>query len=178
MNVPNLGVYKIEKDAPDLIVATRDSACFDIPIYVKEDIPCIAYNSLNQKDSLPGKEIFTPTGESAAIDIPPLWRVCLRTGIILDIPRGYSVRIYSRSSTPLKRGLILANSVGIIDSDYVDELMLIFLNVSNTMVRVEHGDRLAQGEMVEIHEQYFIHPRSIRPTQKTDRNGGMGYTGK
>jgi dUTP pyrophosphatase len=175
----NLGIYKLAEDAPMPTIATRDSACFDLSIFIKRSARYKAYNLNNHEDVLTGKfgrkENLNAT---AFLDIPPLWRVCIPTGIILDIPRGHSVRVYSRSSTPLKRGLMLANAVGIIDSDYVDELMLIFVNISNSVVRVENGDRLAQGEMVQTPEHYFIHPRSIRPTQKTDRNGGMGSTGK
>ena len=184
MDRPNLGVYKLADDVPDLKVATRDSVCFDIPIYIKSGGSCKAYNGYNKEKSLSGLWDHSIIGNfeqltlSPYIEIPPLWRGCLRTGIILDIPRGYSVRIYTRSSTPLKRGLMLANSVGIIDSDYVDELLLMFVNISNTMVRVEHGDRLAQGELLETPDEYFIHTRSIKPTQKTDRNGGFGSTGK
>jgi dUTPase len=50
-------------------------------------------------------------------------------------------------------------------------------NISNTTVRVDHGDRLAQGEMVE-NFCYNIMKMNIKPTRKTDRDGGMGSTGK
>ena len=98
----------------------------------------------------------------------------LPTGIIFDIPEGYSVRLYPRSSTCLKYGLVLANNTGIIDADYVEENFMIFRALKP--VRIEVGTRLAQFEMVKL-----IRPDcniiTEKPKQKTDRKGGYGSTG-
>jgi dUTP pyrophosphatase len=72
----------------------------------------------------------------------------VRTGLVIHVPEGYFLAIIARSSTPVKRGLILANSVGVIDSDYcgpTDEIKIQLLNVTETAVAVRSGDRLAQG---------------------------------
>jgi dUTP pyrophosphatase len=72
----------------------------------------------------------------------------VRTGLVIHVPDGYFLAIIARSSTPVKRGLILANSVGVIDSDYcgpTDEIKIQLLNVTDTAVAVRSGDRLAQG---------------------------------
>jgi dUTP pyrophosphatase len=72
----------------------------------------------------------------------------VRTGLVIHVPDGYFLAIIARSSTPVKRGLILANSVGVIDSDYcgpTDEIKIQLLNVTETPVAVRSGDRLAQG---------------------------------
>ena len=72
----------------------------------------------------------------------------VRTGLVVKTPKGHFLALIARSSTPLKRGLILANSVGVIDPDYcgaTDEVKLQFLNVTSEPVRIAKGDRLAQG---------------------------------
>ena len=42
----------------------------------------------------------------------------VRTGLVMEVPAGHFLGIFARSSTPLKRGLIVANGVGVVDSDY------------------------------------------------------------
>jgi dUTP pyrophosphatase len=72
----------------------------------------------------------------------------VRTGLVIEVPSGYFLGIFARSSTPLKRGLLVANGVGVIDPDYSgpnDEIMIQVLNISDREVRIARGDRLAQG---------------------------------
>ena len=84
--------------------------------------------------------------------------------------------MFIRSSVATKKGLALVNSVGIIDSDYVDETHIIVHNMSDTIVIVNHGDRLAQCKLSKI-EQTVLTQRKTAPKQKTDRKGGIGSTG-
>ena len=67
--------------------------------------------------------------------------------------------MFIRSSVATKKGLALVNSVGIIDSDYVDETHIIVHNMSDTIVIVNHGDRLAQCKLSKI-EQTVLTGRS------------------
>jgi dUTP pyrophosphatase len=98
------------------------------------------------------------------------------TGLILDIPKGYSVRIHPRSGLAYKKGITLLNCEGIIDSDYTDELKVILHNTSNVDFVINKGDRIAQGELVKSLD-YTIDECYTKPTQKTDRVGGFGSTG-
>lgn len=98
------------------------------------------------------------------------------TGLILDIPKNYCVKIYPRSGLSSKKGLNLINCVGIIDSDYVEELMIPVYNNSQERVRIYSGDRIAQGELVVQHQAEFSY-LTERPKRKSDRNGGFGSTG-
>jgi dUTP pyrophosphatase len=92
------------------------------------------------------------------------------TGLVIGVPDGYFLGIFARSSTPLKRGLMVANGVGIIDADYcgpADEIKIQMLNVTDQPVKVSRGDRLAQGvEWEEVTEM-------VAPTR-----GGFGSTGQ
>jgi dUTP pyrophosphatase len=70
------------------------------------------------------------------------------TGLVIEVPRGMFLAVFARSSTPLKRGLMVANGVGVVDSDYcgpTDEIRVPVINVTNRPVRLVAGDRIAQG---------------------------------
>lgn len=100
----------------------------------------------------------------------------ISTGLILDIPKGYSVRIHARSGLAYKSGVTLLNCEGIIDSDYTDELKILLYNTSNVNFNIHHGDRIAQGELVKSLD-YTLEECYTPPQQKTDRVGGFGSTG-
>ena len=68
----------------------------------------------------------------------------VRTGLAFDIPQGYHISIYLRSSTGLYTKLRLANQIGIIDSDYRGEVHLIVENLGRTPIRIAKGARIAQ----------------------------------
>ena len=68
----------------------------------------------------------------------------VRTGLAFDIPQGYHISIYLRSSTGLYTKLRLANQTGIIDSDYRGEIQLIVENLGRTPIRIAKGARIAQ----------------------------------
>ncbi|MFN8060669.1 MAG: dUTP diphosphatase [Vicinamibacterales bacterium] len=70
------------------------------------------------------------------------------TGLVVEVPPGYFLAIVARSSLPIKKQLIVANGVGVVDSDYrgpADEVKVEVLNVSGAPVTVARGERLAQG---------------------------------
>jgi dUTP pyrophosphatase len=84
--------------------------------------------------------------------------------------------IVPRSSTGFKTPLRLANSVGIIDSDYRGELGLIFTNTNKESFQIKKGDRLAQGFLSPI---INIEIQEAQELSQTDRgSGGIGSTGK
>jgi dUTP pyrophosphatase len=100
----------------------------------------------------------------------------VRTGLVIEVPTGYFLAILARSSTPLKRGLMVANGVGVIDPDYAgptDEIMIQVLNVSAAEVAVTRGDRLAQGILLPANRVSWEEVDQIRPNAR----GGFGATG-
>jgi dUTP pyrophosphatase len=73
--------------------------------------------------------------------------------VIVRIPQGYMLILTLRSSTPLRKGLLIPNGVGIIDQDYGgegDELKVQVLNFREEAVTVKRGERIAQGIFVPI----------------------------
>lgn len=70
---------------------------------------------------------------------------------VIKLPASYTILIFVRSSTPIKKGLILANSVGILDSFYCgdkDELVAEFLNITSKDVEIKRGEILVQGMLI------------------------------
>ena len=129
--------------------------------------------------ALPARETQGSAGfdlaASADMTVAPQQIVLVPTGLIMRVPDGYFLGIFARSSTPLKRGLVVPNGVGIIDSDYSgpdDEIKIQVYNITSEPVHVKKGDRIAQGIFLK-----FAAPEweEGEPTDKT--RGGFGSTG-
>lgn len=170
----NLQIYKMFSDVPDVKYATKNSACFDISAYFHYQNSFKTFSKDNKEITLLG--IQDETGR-AYVELPSEWRMLIPTGIILDISEQHCVKIYPRSGLSTKKGLNLINCVGIIDSDYVEQLLIPVYNNSQERVRIYCGDRIAQGELV-YQPQASISYINERPNCKSDRNGGFGSTGK
>ena len=100
----------------------------------------------------------------------------VRTGLIFEIPQGYHVKIYSRSGMA-KRGILLPNAPGIVDSDYRGEItvMLYGLFVKGHEI-FQIGHRIAQAELVKGTPVSF---KVVSQVSETERGtGGFGSTGK
>ena len=101
----------------------------------------------------------------------------VRTGLVIEVPSGHCLAIFARSSTPLKRGLIVANGVGIVDADYngpEDEVMVQVLNITDQPVGVRRGDRLAQGIILPAPRIRWQEVTELREVTR----GGFGATGR
>jgi len=163
-----LSFYKIYDDVISPKHATSQSACFDIHAYIKDDIPVTVYGMENLKGSV------NPT--DGVFELLPGDRALIPTGLIFNIPDDCSVRIHTRSSVSLKKGLINPNGEGIIDADYYHESFVILYNSSGCVAIIENGDRIAQGELVKL-ESYPLVETTKEPEQTTTRVGGFGSTG-
>lgn len=124
------------------------------------------------------------TDESAGFDlaaahdavVPPQQIVLVRTGLVIEVPSGHFLAVFARSSTPLKRGLVVSNGVGVIDPDYSgpdDEVMIQVLNVTGAPVEVRRGDRIAQGIVLPAPRVTWHEVVEIRDVTR----GGFGATG-
>lgn len=110
------------------------------------------------------------------VTIGPGQIALVRTGLIIEVPTGHFLAIFARSSTPLKRGLAVANGVGVIDPDYSgpnDEVMIQVLNFTKADVVVRRGDRLAQAIVLPAPRVSWNEVEEIRHVTR----GGFGATG-
>ena len=95
---------------------------------------------------------------------------------MIEVPSGHFLAILARSSTPLKRGLMVANGVGVIDPDYsgpTDEILIQVINVTELDVEIRRGDRLAQGIVLPAPHVTWEEVTEIRDASR----GGFGATG-
>jgi dUTP pyrophosphatase len=110
------------------------------------------------------------------IEIPPRTIRLVGTGLVIAVPDGHFLGIFARSSTPLKRGLMVANGVGVVDADYCgpdDEVKIQLLNFTDAAVLVRKGDRLAQGIVLPAPRVVWEEVSEMNvPTR-----GGFGSTG-
>lgn len=94
------------------------------------------------------------TSGAAGIDLPcltdkdiiidPASVKKINTGVKVQIPDGFFGAVYPRSSTGVKKSLMLANTVGVIDSDYRGEIVIFLYNYGKDKQIIKNGDRLAQ----------------------------------
>jgi dUTP pyrophosphatase len=109
------------------------------------------------------------------VDIGPGSGAVLRTGLAFEIPPGHVMMVYSRSGHGFKHGIRLANSVGVIDSDYRGELMVKVHNDSRARFSVGRGDRIAQAMVVPVQQVEFEAAEELNDTARGV--GGFGSTG-
>jgi dUTP diphosphatase len=97
------------------------------------------------------------------------------TGLVVEVPDGMFLGVFARSSTPLKRGLMVANGVGIVDPDYcgpADEVKIAVLNFTGEPVRLRAGDRIAQGMVLHAPRVAWEEAEELR----SESRGGFGST--
>lgn len=107
--------------------------------------------------------------------IPPTFGGVFRTGLSFEIPEGHSMLIFSRSGHGFKKGVRLANSVGLADSDYRGELMVKLHNDGDALFEVEAGDRIAQAIIIETPRYAFVEVDALSATARGTK--GFGSTG-
>lgn len=107
---------------------------------------------------LPGESVFVPTGLS------------------MEIPKGYAGLIYARSGLACKRGLAPANKVGVVDSDYRGEFMVVLYNHGAVPQTISHGERIAQLVITPVYTPGFVEVSELTDTLRSA--GGFGSTGK
>ena len=96
------------------------------------------------------------------------------TGVKCEIPRGWCMLVFARSSLGLKK-LIIPNSVGVIDSDYRGEIKVPLIYFGDEEITIEKGQRIAQGMLVKVTKAHFIKRDSLSDTMRGV--GGFGSTG-
>lgn len=171
-------LFQLHPDVPIPVYGTTESACFDLTCF--PTAPTIkVYDEHN-------KECDRTVYSGGEVDIWAGDRVLVPTGLILKINvdklpsyerRKFSIRLHPRSGLSLKKGLILANSEGIVDVDYQQEIFVLMHNISKEHQTIKRGERICQAEVVSNHLVYFNIVKDI-PTPHSERSGGFGSTTK
>ena len=112
----------------------------------------------------------------ASVTIAPGESAFIPTGLAMEIPQGCAGLIYARSGLACKKGLAPANKVGVVDSDYRGEFMIVLHNHGAEPQTVSHGDRIAQLVVTPVLTPGFVQVSQLSDTQRAE--GGFGSTGK
>lgn len=110
------------------------------------------------------------------ITIEPHKSAFIPTGIAMEIPTGFAGLVYARSGIACKRALAPANKVGVIDSDYRGEIMVVLHNHSNEPQSIEDGERIAQIVITPYVTAVFDEVDDLFETERGE--GGFGSTGR
>lgn len=113
---------------------------------------------------------------SEPIELAPLQRCLVPTGLYIALPQGFEAQIRPRSGLAIKKGVTVLNSPGTIDADYRGEICIILVNLSAETFVIEDGERVAQM-VIARHEQPSW--QQVEVLDETERGaGGFGHTGK
>jgi dUTP pyrophosphatase len=109
------------------------------------------------------------------IELAPLQRLLIPTGVFMEIPDGYEVQIRPRSGLAFKNGITCLNTPGTIDSDYRGELKVLLINLSNEVQVINNGDRIAQLIVAKVEKATLESVNELGETVRAA--GGFGHTG-
>jgi dUTP diphosphatase len=103
-------------------------------------------------------------------------RVAIPTGIALEIPPGFEGQVRPRSGRALEEGLTLVNSPGTIDSDYRGEVKVILINLGDSAITINPGDRIAQVIIAPVERAEIKEVDALDASSRG--KGGFGHTGR
>jgi dUTP pyrophosphatase len=109
------------------------------------------------------------------VELKPLERALIPTGLYMQLPQGYECQIRPRSGLALRHGISLVNTPGTIDSDYRGEIGVILVNLSDQPFTVNDGERICQMVIAEYTRAEFTQVETLDTTERGD--GGFGHTG-
>jgi len=99
------------------------------------------------------------------------------SGIKVAIPEGYEIQIRPRSGFTSKKGIVVINSPGTIDSGYRGEILVALSSILYNAIEISPGDRIAQAKLAIVPKMNFVECLDVTKTFQTERGvGGFGST--
>ncbi len=111
----------------------------------------------------------------APVELKPLERAMIPTGLFIELPQGYEAQIRPRSGLAAKKGISIPNSPGTIDSDYRGEIKVIVINLSNEVQIIEPAERVAQMVIARYEQISWLNVDNLSDSERGA--GGFGSTG-
>ena len=158
---------------------------------IKLQIKKVREDAIMPKQAHSGDMVDVYAAEDAVVN--SFESTIIPLGIAMNVPEGYRVKVFSRSSLSLKKKLIVSNSVGIIDTGYKNEIGLICHSLPysepvcvpgtdldgdvlfNNPIEIKKGDKIAQFQLEKIEEFEMEEVEEL--DMSNDRGGGYGSTG-
>jgi dUTP pyrophosphatase len=132
--------------------------------------PLPAYETLHSA----GMDLRANINES--VQLEPLERKLIPTGLFIALPEGTEAQIRPRSGLAFKHGITVLNSPGTIDADYRGELKVLLVNISNNAFEINPGDRIAQMVIASYVRAELVQKDRLEDTIRGA--GGFGSTGQ
>jgi dUTP pyrophosphatase len=110
-----------------------------------------------------------------SLELRPLERKLIPTGLFMEIPMGYEGQVRPRSGMAVNKGITCLNTPGTIDSDYRGEVKVLLVNLSNETQTIGPADRIAQIVFVKIEMADVTLAEELNHTERAA--GGFGHTG-
>lgn len=124
-----------------------------------------------------GMDLKANIGEP--IELAPLQRAMVPTGLFIELPVGYEAQVRPRSGLAAKHGISVLNAPGTIDADYRGEIKVILVNLSNEPFAINPGVRIAQMVVAKHERVDWVEVESVEQLEQSERGaGGFGSTGK
>ena len=142
------------------------------PIRVKKLHPAAKLPTYGSAEAA-GADLYACLEET--VTIAPGESAFIPTGIAMEVPVGCAGLIYARSGLACKRGLAPANKVGVVDSDYRGQIVVVLHNHGKQEQTVANGERIAQMVITPV-----LTPSYMQVDELTDSDrgsGGFGSTG-
>ena len=112
------------------------------------------------------------------IEIGPLGRALIPTGLSFDINKGHEIQVRSKSGLAINQGLFVLNSPGTVDAGYTGEVKVIIFNTNNTSVTIKKGMKVGQAVVCPIITPEWLDIYQTDSIKSKDRNSnGFGSTG-
>ena len=112
---------------------------------------------------------------SIEINLKPLERKIIPTGVLMQLPIGYEAQVRPRSGLAFKKGITVLNSPGTIDADYRGEVCVILVNLSSKDFIIEDGERIAQMVIAKHEQADWLQVEKLEVSERGA--GGFGSTG-
>lgn len=112
---------------------------------------------------------------SESVELRPMERKLIPTGIKIQLPEGYEAQVRPRSGLALEHGITVLNAPGTIDADYRGEICVVLINLSKYAFFIEPNDRIAQL-VIAKHETAELIEVDVLDDSEREENG-FGHTG-
>jgi dUTP pyrophosphatase len=122
-----------------------------------------------------GLDLIAAIPSDAPVEIAPLGRALIPTGVAIALPPGSEGQIRPRSGLAARHGVTVLNAPGTIDADYRGELQVILVNISSEVFVVQRGMRIAQLVIAPIQHAKLVEWNNLDTT--TRASGGFGSSG-
>lgn len=110
------------------------------------------------------------------VEIPPLGRILIPTGLAIALPEGTEAQIRPRSGLALRQGISIINTPCTIDADYRGEIRIPLINLDREPQVLAHGERIAQLLVARVARIVWEAAAELPPTGRG--SGGFGSTGR